>query len=511
MKKIGLKTAFIFCAVLLLNTGLLSSLYQNTWAAHEDGYFAHVAERLLQGEKLYRDVESRHAGYIHLVNAAAMSVLGPTTAAPRVPVVLLTLLQSAVLFFLFLPNGLLAAVLVSLITTILGYLQCLTPSTHWYCLFLLILMVASLFKLPKNHALRIPLLGFLLGLIILFRQLTGFFAGAGLLCYLFTEDLPEEKKGTPTLPRLLLLLSAGVLFLNFRETFEINGFLLLGLWPCFLMLWAFFHTRLSNQETFALCLKLGLGLLIAFLPLFIYLAVNQAFFLWMDDVIIRSSRMLKDTPYETWSSYALYQIGGALQIYRHQGFRLPINGLYWFLLPLLSFLNGLLVFLILLKRKALSSQEALHMMTVFYSIVSYTLQIPIYLYYSASLSLISLLWISKNYFRRLTPVIFTLASFLLITGLYFHAGQPCQRGIKGMREGERQGLFESEQLSKLGLKIHAPEKQAYEDLIGYIKTKTSAEDSLFVFPNNPEVYFLADRKILFVLLLPPPHFRARKT
>lgn len=511
MKNLNQKTAFVLCAVLLLNAALLFSLYHRTWAPHEDGYFANVAERLLQGEKLYRDVESRHAGYIHFVNASAMALWGHTVAVPRIPVILLTILQSGILFLLFLPSGVLPAVLAALITTVLGYLQCLTPSTHWYCLFLLILMVVVLLKIPRGKAIRFPLLGFLLGLIILFRQLTGFFAAAGLLCYLLTEDsIPEEETGTPVLARILILLASALLVLNFIETFEINGFLLFGLWPCFLILWAFFHTRLSNREAWKMGLRLGAGLLLAFLPLLIYLVINGAFFLWVDDAIIRPSKVLQTTPYESWSSFAIYQIGGALQVIRHQSLSLVLNGIYWFFLPLLSFLNGALIFTALLNRKKLSGKDILPLMAVFYSIVSYTLQIPIYLYYSATLSLISLLWITNNYFPKLVLPVTFLSLFLLGTGFYYQAAQPCQRGTQGMLEGERQILTGKESMPKLGLKMLPLHADIFEEVVDYIKKQTSEKDTLLVFPSDPEIYFLSDRKNPFRFTFTPAALQSPK-
>lgn len=503
MKKTTLKTAFLFCGVLLFNTVLLASLYQKTWAPHEDGYFAHVAERLLNGEKLFRDVESRHAGYIHFVNTAALSAFGPTMAAPRIPVSLITLIQSSILFFLLISAGWVPAVLAAFSSTILGYLQCLTPSTHWYCLFFLTLMITALIKIPQSHKLRLPLLGFLLGLIILFRQLTGFFAVAGLLTYLLTENHPDEKNPTPLLARLLLLFSAGLLWIHFKETFEINGFVLFGLWPCFLLFWAFFHTRLSNQSALLLLIQLGLGIFLAFLPLFIYLILNGAILLWIDDTLIRPAHMLKATPYEAWSSYALYQIKGAMQIYKHQSIPLLLNGFYWFFLPLLGFFNGMLLFFYLLKKKTLSSQDALPILTVFYSMVSYTLQIPIYLYYSVGLSLISLIWISTHYYRHFKIGIITVTFFLLITACYFHAAQPSQRGMKGIMEGQRQTLFEKQTLPKLSLKIQKADGETYETLTDYIKMKTGVRDTIFVFPNNPEVYFLAERRNPYRFTLTP--------
>ena len=61
-------------AVLAVASSLLLLLHfhDRFWWPPDEGNFAHVAERILDGEVLHVDVQDVHAGHINFVNAAAM-------------------------------------------------------------------------------------------------------------------------------------------------------------------------------------------------------------------------------------------------------------------------------------------------------------------------------------------------------------------------------------------------------------------------------------------------------
>jgi len=98
---------------------------------------------------------------------------------------------------------------------------------------------------------------------------------------------------------------------------------------------------------------------------------------------------------------------------------------------------------------------------------------------------------------------FGLVVYCVILGVFSHAGQPALRGIKGILRGERLTLVDSPELPRIGVKILESEAEVYPRLISLIQEMTEAEDSIFVFPNNPEIYFLADRRNPFRFHLMP--------
>jgi hypothetical protein len=125
-------------AALAGNALLLGSFYDRSWWPPDEGDYAHVAERLLAGEVLHRDVQDIHAGYVDFVNAAALAVGGHRLVSLRYPLVLAAALQALGAFLLFRRAGPWPAALAALATNALGVVQFLDPTANWYCLALFI-------------------------------------------------------------------------------------------------------------------------------------------------------------------------------------------------------------------------------------------------------------------------------------------------------------------------------------------------------------------------------------
>src|SRR4029453_14699153 len=66
----------LFAASCALNGALLWFFHRRFWYAPDEGNYAHVAQRLLAGEVLHRDVQDVHPGYINLLNGAAFRLFG---------------------------------------------------------------------------------------------------------------------------------------------------------------------------------------------------------------------------------------------------------------------------------------------------------------------------------------------------------------------------------------------------------------------------------------------------
>ena len=137
-------------AILLINGSLIWFYHDRYWCPQDDGVFAHVAERILDGEVLNRDIEEIHPGYGNFINAGAMAFFGRTLVSLRYPLVLIVLVQSYLIFRLFLPHGLLLAVVASVVPTALGELQFLNPNPHWYCLFAGIAFISFLIQTLRD-------------------------------------------------------------------------------------------------------------------------------------------------------------------------------------------------------------------------------------------------------------------------------------------------------------------------------------------------------------------------
>ncbi len=116
-------------------TGLVLGHYHDRfWWPADDGAFAHVADRIVAGEVLNRDVQDIHLGYVNFANALALSTFGDAMVSQRYPLVALGFLQACLIFALFLPRGTLAAVAASVSMTALSFVQFLNrPRTGIAC------------------------------------------------------------------------------------------------------------------------------------------------------------------------------------------------------------------------------------------------------------------------------------------------------------------------------------------------------------------------------------------
>jgi hypothetical protein len=166
-----------------------------------------------------------------------------------------------------------------------------------------------------------------------------------------------------------------------------------------------------------------------------------------------------------------------------------LNGLYWCALPLLGALTGCLVLARWQRERQLAPLCA---MAVFYGLVGLFNQIAIYFYYTTALSLAALLLLSSR--RRASRVTMALFStFLMVVALVFHAAQPLSRGFLGTIEGRRIALVPSP-LDRCHLFIDPTDLADYRAVVDLVRAKTSPDDTIFVLPNHPELYFLTGRR-----------------
>src|SRR3954452_2224624 len=86
---------------LAVASGLLFSFYNSFWYPPDEGNYAHVAQRVMQGEILNLDVQDVHPGYIMFLHAGALRVFGLDLLSLRYPLVAAELLQAVALLVVF--------------------------------------------------------------------------------------------------------------------------------------------------------------------------------------------------------------------------------------------------------------------------------------------------------------------------------------------------------------------------------------------------------------------------
>lgn len=493
----------VLLAVLCLNGALLVRYHDQFWWPPDEGNYAHVAERILDGEVLHADVQDVHPGYVNFMNAGAMAVFGRELVSMRFPLVLLGVAQAGLVFALLRSMGLVAAAVGATAITAFGFVQFLDPTAHWYALFLMILLASVLQLVPQRAWWRTDAVGAIVATAILFRQLSGIFLAMGAIAYLLLEAAPPTAShqgrdatrhpgatggGSPWLARALVaVMVAGLAGYLVRATDEV-GWAFFGIWPVLVLLWVAFTACTSQRATLAMVARLARGGAVATLPLVAYHSAHGSMGAWYRDAV-ETAVALPRMPFFDTASYAA-QLATALTSVASGEPVAMVNGALWAVLPFVAAVVGVLVLRQLVAHavKGSPAPAAFPVLAVFYAVVSVHYQIPIYLTYTVGASLVALLCVT----RGARAVVLGLAVMAPVA-LYFHAGQPLSRGIAGTVAGVRIPTLVDGTLPRTGLRIEPGDAALYASLIALIHREVPPGAPIFAVPSRAELYFIADR------------------
>lgn len=481
-------------AALAGNALLLGAFHDRFWYAPDEGNYAHVAERLLDGEVLNRDVQDIHPGTIHFVHAAAFRLAGRRLVSLRYPLMAAAAFQAVLVFALFRRTGPWIAALAALATNALGVVQFLDPTANWYCLALLFAVLVCLHALPPGRRGRLEAVGFLLGTLFLFRQLSGVLAAMGVVSWLLLEGSAGEG-GETSRPRagqgLVGILTLGLVAYLASAT-DLSGWLLFGLWPLGVLLVLLGRVDLPDRVVLTRAGRLALGGAVAALPLVVYHLVHASWSCWLGDVVGAASALPQADFFAYRDFLGDLVLGGLESALVAGGAAGRINGLFWALLPLTAAVQGGTL-LVRLLRHPQAASAPLPVVAPFFALVSVHYQIPIYLFYGVGVSWLALLWTAAEAGRRPRRLAeATLAAFAACA-VTFHAGQPLSRGWEGMLRGRRVEQVESTALPRCGLRIDPQDLALYTHLVETIEAHTAPGEPIFALPSNAELYFLSGR------------------
>ena len=487
----------VLATVMLINIGLLWSYHDRTWWESDDGQFAHVAERILSGEVLHRDIQDVRPGYVNFINAAALYLFGPSLLSLRYPLVFIAFAQSALLFFLFRSHGAMLAGALSLSSVALGVLHFMNPNHHWYALFFTILLICHLVWTPRTSRWYLPLAGLLIVTVGLTRHLSGAFVGMGTLSFLLFSQVRESGESLPFreqwMGRLLVASMLALLSLYLLRTTDFLAFLMFGLWPIGFLAWQLTTVIVSNNKTIRILGGLCLGMCIGGLPLLAYHVGNESLTAMIDDNFVRPLDVLN------WNlgknvKYWMLPVGGVIEFTNNPGISKFLNAMYFLAMPLFAALNGVLL-LLAVRRRTLNISLGLPILAAFYGLVSLFIQVPIYLHFSSILSIAGSLWIlvelKPNWTLPMSVILVVLSS----VSIAFQAGVPIRSSIMDLISTEKPELFDSRsQLPKVDLWIRGNSLEAYKKVVRLIEEETHQDDYIFAVPNNAELYFMTERR-----------------
>ena len=493
----SLSWILVFVAVTLINGGILWWYHDQTWLGPDDGQLAHVAERILGGEVLHRDIQDVRPGYVNFINAAALYVFGPNLLSLRYPLALIVFAQSILLFFLFRSYGALTAGVLSLSSIALGVLHYINPNHHWYALFFTILLICHLIWTPKTSRWYVPLAGLLIITIGFIRHLTGAFVGMGTLSYLLFEESRNLKSSYPWreqwMSRLLCSSMLILLALYLLRSTEFIAFVMFGLWPLAFLFWQLTSTTVPNHKVIRLIRELCLGMAIGALPLLTYHIVNGSLAAMIDDIFVRSLDVL-NWNYTKKLEYWMLPLAGMIELNNNPKLTSFLSAMYFLILPFFAALNGCLL-LLAVYRRTWTISLALPVLAAFYGLVSLIFQVPVYLHLTSALSIAGSVWLLLAMKPRWRISMVLTLLFLSGMSLKYQVGEPIVRTFMDhVRTAKTELFYSGGQLPRVDLWIDENSLKAYRKVVRIIEEKTNQGDYIFAIPNNAELYFMTERR-----------------
>ena len=474
---------------LALSFLILFLFYDQSWWAADEGAYGHIAQRILDGAVLNREVQDLHTGYVNFANALAMWLFGHDLVNLRYPLFALGLVQAVLIYLMLARYGAVCAVAGAVALTSLSFVQFPDPTAHWYALFVTIALIGTITWVREEAPLRIDAIGFLLVSLFLFRQLTGVIVAAGVVAWLLLHAEPSRRRGHSWLARLIFaIMAVGVSAYLFKKT-DALGWMLFGIWPVAILALGALRADPDNRWTVGLVARLMRGGFVAALPLAAYHLFHGSLDLWFHDTVM-VALALTELEFVRQPYYTLTLVQLAKNIAPLADPAAIINGLFWFALLLLPSLNGLIALKALMQR---GTAQPLPFIAVFYALVAVHFQIPLYLMYASGLSVIAMLWSMSEGppIRRHAALGFVVA--IMAIALHFHAGQSLTRGWDGILRGERMEYVESA-LPNASLRLPAAEIAHYRELIDIIDRNVPEDGTIFAIPLEPQLYVLTGRK-----------------
>lgn len=485
-----------FCITIIGNGLLLWHFHDRYWYPTDDGLHAHIAERLLAGEVLNRDVQDIHPGYVHFLNLAAFRVFGVDMVSLRYPLIAGALCQSLLIYGLLLPRGPALAALTATAATALGVVQFMSPTANWYALNVTVALACWMTWVPARHWARLVGAGFLLGTVTLFRQLTGVWVAMAVLVLVLLEESQPEADDRSVAGRalVLIMLAAALGYLALSPETNVGGVVLIAAWPVGILAWALYRTCASDARVLSGVGKVALGASIASLPLVAYHVTHDSLGSWLNDIVFVATGHTQ-LPHFGQGWYGVLPLAA---LYQAVSSAEPIqiaNGLYWLAISLMTAVHGGMV-VGRLHRSEEPRNLTVPIIATFYALVSLYLQGPLYLYYTVGLTLTSVLWLEGSGPGVRRRAWGTVAGGLAVVAIVFHAGQSRHRTPTEILRGHRDTNIWIEAgagLPRARLHLSDSDRHTYGHYIDVVERNSDPGESILALPNDSELYFLAKR------------------
>jgi hypothetical protein len=482
----------VLAAVLAVagSTALLLYFHDRFWWGPDEGAYAHVAQRILHGEVLNRDVQDMHAGYVNFVNALAFYLFGEDLLSLRYLPVLLGLVQAVLVFRMVESRGPFAAATASVALTALSFIQFPNPTANWYALFLAVVVAWMLARVDRTRPLVIETIGFLLVTTFLFRQLTGVAVAMGAVAWLLL-DLQRRDRAPPgkLAPFLFGVMALGLFFYLVRKN-DVVDWLVFGLCPLAVLARAGFSVRIDDRRVLGLVGRLVLGGAVGLLPLIAYHLWHGSMLTWLSDAV-GGALALGDMPFTRRPLYAAMMLLSAEQLFAFMPAAM-LNGVLWLSLLALPAVNGIVA----VRATGDARWDPPHpllFIAVFHALVATFHQLPLYLMTASGLSLAAALCISVGLGPRWRIAAMAGAAALAVIAVHYQAAEPT-RSVRAVFAGVRGEAPVDSTLPRVSLKIDPVEQREHALVLALIERETSPGAAILAVPFEPQLYFISGRR-----------------
>lgn len=479
-------------AAAVVSAVLLAFFHDRFWWAADDATFGYAAMMMLRdGAGTYQDA---HPGYVHYLHLAAMKLFGENLLSMRYPLMAATFIQAMVAYVLLLPKGRLAAFTAAMVMSALSTLMFINPTPNWYALSLTVMLIGAARWMTPGTALRIVVLGFMAGQVLLMRQLTGVFVAMGVVTLLLMERR-DEQAGRALIARMLLVAMVLVLAFYFINKLSVPGFLLYGLAPTILLLIAIRRVEASDDFSIEMIRWLVLGGLLAAAPRGLFELANGTFLVWLRENttgLLTISAVFENIGFLGSKSILVFFLQALISPLANFSVSASINALFWVALVAAPAALAISFISRVVKDDGRTHWLALPVIAIFYMPVSAHYQTYIYLAHSVPLVLVALLWLWSDT-RHAHPVRIAMLA-LCAVGVIFHAAQPLTRTTGEIVAGVRKPLDNATPLPRARLKVTAASAETHRRITAIIEAHSGADDRIVAAPFIPQMYFLSGRR-----------------
>lgn len=478
---IRLRPFFPTLCVGVLASIMLWSFHDYLWWPHDDGVFAHWAERVLEGDVFGRDVVEIHGGYHTFLNALMFHWFGTDLVVLRYPLVVLGVLQAMMITWLLRRQGAGVAVLGGLLSLALGFLAVPSPAPLWYALFFSVVTVFLLTEFPRQRWAYVSI-GLVVGLCFMFRHPNAVFLMMGVALVLLQAAQSDRPQPWSCLAKTVIALMAAFVLFYSSLVFEPFAFVLFAL-PVLWLLGRFWRRTGFTTDWLPPILPLGIGFTLAVLPMVVYQLWYGSFWQWFSTSYLASVNF-QDMGF-FWEMSYFSQVTSLLASVSGENYAIALNSSVLILCLLgapilLAWSSGVV------RRNELAFSPIV-LIALPYAMTAFYYQIYFYLLAGIGLAGIAVLASLPREGRKRS---------LLIGG----AGYVCVWAFLILVQGTSvwflPDTYQNGGIPRSSLWYEA-RYEPLADVFATVKANTAPEDAIFSYPQDAHIYFHTERRNLF--------------